>query len=192
MAVRLRAEFVTSAASPEQFPSGELPEVAFLGRSNVGKSTLLNRVTGQGLAFTSSTPGRTQTLNFYRVEDQVMLVDLPGYGYAKAPREAAARWRQAIEPYLLSRKNLVLCVLLLDARRGWMESDLQLKQWLDFHSCPFLVVATKVDKLNQREKNASQRAIRRHYPDGEIIWFSGLDGQGVKEICQAIWKTTSR
>jgi GTP-binding protein len=192
IAVRLCAKFVLSAAAPEQFPAGELPEVAFLGRSNVGKSTLLNWVTGQRLAFTSSTPGRTQALNFFRVEDRLMLVDLPGYGYAKAPREVSGRWRQAIEPYLLGRKNLALCVLLLDARRGWMESDLQLKQWLEFHSRPFLVVATKVDKLNRRERNASQQAIRRHFPAGELIWFSGLDGQGVKEIWQAIWKTTNR
>jgi GTP-binding protein len=190
--VRVQAEFVLSATAPDQFPPGELPEVAFLGRSNVGKSTLLNWVTGQRLAFTSSTPGRTQALNFFRVEDRLMLVDLPGYGYAKAPKEVARRWRQAIEPYLLGRKNLVLCVLLLDARRGWMESDLQLKEWLEFHLRPYLVVATKVDKLNQRERNASQKEIRRHYPAGDLIWFSGLNGQGVKEIWQAIWKTTAR
>lgn len=188
----LAAQFVKSAARPEQFPEEGLPEAAFLGRSNVGKSSLLNRVTGQkNLAFSSSTPGRTQTVNFYRVEDRLMLVDLPGYGYAKAPRELSQAWQEVIDAYLLNRACLRLCILLLDARRGWMESDLQLKRWLEHHRRPFVVVATKADKLNQKERSASSKSIRAEYPDGELIWFSAVDGQGVKEIWQTIWKTTA-
>jgi GTP-binding protein len=185
------AEFMLSATAEAQFPSAGLPEVAFLGRSNVGKSTLLNALTGQKLAYTSSTPGRTQAVNFFRVEDRFLLVDLPGYGYAVAPREVSRLWREVAETYLLGRETLVLCVLLLDARRGWMESDLQLQQWLEHLGRPYIVVATKVDKLNQREKNASQKAIRGHYAEGELLWSAATSGQGVKEIWQTIWKRTA-
>lgn len=187
------AEFLLSAAQAGQFPPEELPEVAFLGRSNAGKSTLLNCLAGQkGLAFTSSTPGRTQAVNFFRVDGRMLFVDLPGYGYAKAPKEVSRAWQKVIEEYLRDRKKLALGVLLVDSRRGWMESDLGLKEWMDFHGRPYVVVATKVDKLNQKERSQSQKAIRAHYPEGELIWFSAVSGQGVKELWQTIWKTTVR
>jgi GTP-binding protein len=186
------AEFVLSATAPGQFPPEGKPEAAFLGRSNVGKSTLLNTLIGQKMAFTSNTPGRTQAVNFFEVDGRMMFVDLPGYGYARAPKSVSRAWQEVIDSYLLNRKSLALCVLLLDSRRGWMEIDLQLKAWLEFHQRPYVVVATKVDKLNQKEKNASQKAIREQYPDGGLIWFSGLSGQGVKEIWQTIWKITAR
>jgi len=186
------AQFLLSATHESQFPTPGLPEVAFLGRSNVGKSTLLNKLLGQKLAFTSSTPGRTQAVNFYRVEDRVLFVDLPGYGYAKAPKSVTRGWQEFIDAYLVGRDNLALCVLLIDSRRGWMEIDLQLKEWLEFHQRRYMVAATKVDKLNQKEKSASQKNIRGHYPDGDLVWFSGPTGQGVKEIWQTIWKTTAR
>ncbi|MBI5283116.1 MAG: YihA family ribosome biogenesis GTP-binding protein [Candidatus Solibacter usitatus] len=191
-AVVTPAQFLLSATRSGQFPPPGLPEVAFLGRSNAGKSTLLNTLLGRKLAYTSNTPGRTQAVNFFRVEDRLMFVDLPGYGYAKAPKAVARAWQEVIEVYLLQREGLSLCVLLLDSRRGWMETDLQLKQWLEVHQRPFVVVATKVDKLNQKQKNASQKAIREQYPSGDLIWFSGLNGQGVKEIWQTIWKKTAR
>lgn len=182
-----------SATSPGQFPPEELPEVAFLGRSNVGKSTLLNTLTGhKRLAYASSTPGRTQAVNFFRIDGRMMFVDLPGYGYAKAPKAVSREWQKAIEAYLLDRKRLALGVLLLDSRRGWMESDLELKEWMEFHGRPYIVVATKVDKLNQKERSQSQKAIRERYPDGELIWLSAVSGQGVKELWQTIWKTTAR
>jgi GTP-binding protein len=154
----------------------------------VGKSTLLNTLVGQRLAFVSSTPGRTQSINFYRVDRQWMFVDLPGYGYAKAPQAVSQAWSGVIEEYLLNRSSLTLAFLLVDARRGWMEQDLLLKQWLEHHGRPFLVVATKADKLNQKERSLSQRAFREHFP-GEVIWFSARTGHGVKEIWQTIWKT---
>ncbi len=188
----VQAQFWRSATTPEQFPVEGLPEVAFLGRSNVGKSSLLNKVTGQRkLAFSSSTPGRTQAVNFFTVEGRLVLVDLPGYGYAKAPKELARRWQQVIEAYLLERKVLRLCVLLVDARRGWMDSDLQLKEWLEFHHRPYVVAATKTDKLNQKETMQSRKALRAGYPEGDLIWCSAVTGQGVKEIWQTIWKTTA-
>ena len=186
------AEFLLSATRPEQFPKPELPEVAFLGRSNVGKSTLLNRLLGQKLAFTSSTPGRTQAANFFRIDERILFVDLPGYGYAKAPKSVSREWQEVVTSYLLEREVLALSIVLIDARRGWMDLDLQLKQWLEFHRKPYVVAATKVDKLNLKERNASEKAIRGAYPDGELLWFSGLSGQGVKEIWQTIWKRTAR
>ena len=186
------AEFLLSATAPAQFPPEGRPEVAFLGRSNVGKSTLLNTLIGRKLAFTSSTPGRTQSVNFFEIDRRLIFVDLPGYGFAKAPKSISRGWQEVIDSYLLHRKSLTLCVLLLDSRRGWMDIDLQLKEWLEFHQRPYMVVATKVDKLNQKEKNASQKAIRERYPSGNLLWFSGLSGQGVKEIWQTIWKTTAR
>jgi GTP-binding protein len=186
------AEFLLSAIRPDQFPPEELPEVAFLGRSNVGKSTLLNSLAGRRLAFTSNTPGRTQAVNFFRVDGRLLFVDLPGYGYARVPKDVSRGWQEVIDRYLLDRNVLRLCVLLVDARRGWMEHDLQLKQWIEFHGKAYVVVATKVDKLNQRERSASQKVIRREYPDGPLVWFSGLTGQGVKELWQTILKTTAR
>lgn len=187
------AEFLLSATRADQFPPPGLPEIAFLGRSNVGKSTLLNTLTGQRhLAYSSSTPGRTQSVNFFRVDERFVFVDLPGYGYAKAPKPLVDSWKPVIDAYLRERTVLALSVLLVDARRAWMESDLQLKEWLEHHGRPYLVVATKVDKLNQKEKSASQKAFREYYPEGDLIWFSGPKGQGVKEIWQAIWKTQNR
>src|SRR5437764_281112 len=118
----LKAEFVNSSGKPATFPADRLPEVAFLGRSNVGKSSLINALAGRkGLAFTSNTPGRTQTINFYRIKNSMYFVDLPGYGYARVPLEVTGQWRDLIEGYLLTRETLDLSLLILDARRGWME-----------------------------------------------------------------------
>src|SRR5580704_16999282 len=144
------------------FPAGDLPEISFLGRSNVGKSSLINALVGRkGLAFTSNTPGRTQTINFYRINGSLYFVDLPGYGYARVPKELAGEWRGLIESYLLNRKTLDLSFLILDARRGWMERDLQLKQWLDLHNRRYQVIATKMDKLNQSEQGQGLTRIRK-------------------------------
>lgn len=185
------AEFIMGAVQPGTFPRVSLPEIAFLGRSNVGKSSLLNALTkSRRLAFTSSKPGCTQAINFYRVADQYSFADLPGYGYARVSRETAIGWKRLIEDYLLNRQQLRLSLLLLDARRGWMEKDLELKQWLEYHRRPAVVVATKVDKLkNQKEQYQYLSGIRNRIPDGELVAFSAITGQGVREIWQAIQKT---
>jgi len=182
------SEFVISSARPEQFPADGLPEVAFLGRSNVGKSSLLNALVGRpGLAFTSSTPGRTQTINFYRIDGKQYFVDLPGYGYARVPRAMASDWKRLIENYLKTRESLKLSVLILDARRGWMEKDLELRAWLEFHKRRSLVIATKMDKLNRSEEEHGLRAIRKE--GVEPMPFSAATGRGVREIWQAISTT---
>ena len=190
----MAAEFIISAARPEQFPPASDPEVAFLGRSNVGKSSLLNALVGaeglgkKGLAFTSSRPGCTQLVNFYQVEDGLRFVDLPGYGFAKVPPEKTRQWKALIESYLSARESLHLCVILLDARRGWMEKDRELREWLEFHGRPFVVAATKTDKLkSQKERQQSLRALREGY-SGEILECSAVTGRGVREIWQAISK----
>jgi GTP-binding protein len=183
----LIAEFIKSASSPEQFPADGLPEVAFLGRSNVGKSSLINAITGQrGLAFTSNTPGRTQSINFYRIDGNRYFVDLPGYGYAKVPLAAKNEWATLIENYLGGRNTLRLSFIILDARRGWMEKDLDLKAWLEAQGLPYLVVASKIDKLSKTEQQKAIREIRQH---AEPLPFSAVTGRGVREIWQAITKT---
>jgi GTP-binding protein len=186
----MQAEHITSAARPENFPEQSLPEIAFLGRSNVGKSSLLNCLAGRsGLAFTSSTPGRTQVINFYRVEDKWHFVDLPGYGFARVPLEIKARWKNLIESYLLNRETLRLAVILLDSRRGWMAHDLELKRWLEHQQLPYVVVATKVDKLNQKDQHRGLASIRKELgSEGELFPFSALTGRGAREIWQAISK----
>ena len=184
----MKAEFVNSSGTPATFPSDRLPEVAFLGRSNVGKSSLINALLGQkGLAFTSNTPGRTQTINFYRIDGAYYFVDLPGYGYARVPARFAAEWKKLIEEYLQNRETLTLSCLILDSRRGWMDKDLDLKQWLEYQGRPYLVIATKTDKLNQSEQERGLRAIRKE--GVEPLPFSALNGRGVREIWQAITKT---
>jgi GTP-binding protein len=186
----MEAEFVKSAAQPEQFLAESFPEIAFLGRSNVGKSSLLNCLTGkQGLAFTSAKPGCTQLVNFYKVDGQFHFVDLPGYGYARVPKDIAFQWKRLIEQYLLHRESLKLCILILDARRGWMDKDLELKEWLEFHNRRYMVIATKTDKLSsQNEKQRGMAGIRSQAPDVESLPFSAKSCRGVREIWQAILK----
>ena len=180
------AEFILSASKPEHFPADGVPEIAFLGRSNVGKSSLINAISGQrGLAFTSNTPGRTQSINFYRIENRLYFVDLPGYGYARVPIAAKNEWARLIEHYLQERKTLQLSFLILDARRGWMDKDLELRDWLEANDHPYLVVASKIDKLNQSELQHGLKAIRQH---AEPLPFSATTGRGVREIWLAISK----
>lgn len=183
-------EFLASAADPQQFPPETLPEYAFLGRSNVGKSSLLNRLAGKKkLAFVSSTPGRTQTINFYRVGTSLQLVDLPGYGYARVPKSESGHWKNLVDGYLLGRKSLELSLLLIDSRRGWMEADRRLREFLEHYQRPYLVVATKIDKLNRKEENQSMTAMRAEVPGKEVMPFSALSGRGVREIWQTITKS---
>jgi GTP-binding protein len=195
---QVAASLVISAAHPQQFPPEvrlDHPlEVAFLGRSNVGKSSLLNALVRQpGLAFISSKPGCTQLINFYRIEEALHFVDLPGYGYAQVSLEDRERWKGLIESYLLSRQNLALSFLLIDARRGWLEPDLELKNWLEFHNRRYQVVVTKVDKLKSNNQlKAGLAAVQKEMPDQQPLPFSAIDGRGVREIWQIISKIKNK
>jgi GTP-binding protein len=188
----MSATLTISAARPEQFPAEVNPEVAFLGRSNVGKSSLLNALvkgTGGGagdLARVSSWPGRTQVINFFEIDGGVCFVDLPGYGYAKVPLAVSFEWKALIESYLLNRSALKLAVLLIDSRRGWMPKDIELRLWLEANDISYLVVVTKIDKLKtQKERHQSQLALKEHY-SGEWLECSAETGRGVREVWQAI------
>ncbi|MEO8099273.1 MAG: ribosome biogenesis GTP-binding protein YihA/YsxC [Acidobacteriota bacterium] len=193
----MAAQFIISAASPEQFPAEADPEIAFLGRSNVGKSSLLNALLqgnkaagnkggASDTARVSSWPGRTQTINFYQVDGGFRFVDLPGYGYAKVPLEVSKQWKVLIEQYLVGRDALKLAVLLVDSRRGWTPKDVELREWLEHQRQPFVVVVTKVDKLkSHKERHHSQSALREGY-SGEMLESSAATGRGVREIWQAI------
>ena len=144
--------FVLGVAGADQLPDASLPEVAFAGRSNVGKSSLVNALTGRKtLARVSNAPGRTRQLNFFTLGERLMLVDLPGYGYAKAPRSEAKRWTDLTEAYLRGRPNLRRVCLLIDARRGVVDSDRELMAMLDAAAVPYQAVLTKCDKLSQPE-----------------------------------------
>ena len=172
-------------------------EVAFLGRSNVGKSSLLNALMGSGqgkagLAKTSARPGCTQLINFYQMDEALRFADLPGYGFAKVPWEITNSWKQLIDRYLTGRGSLRLSVIVLDARRGWMEKDVELRDWLECHGRPYLVAATKVDKLkSHKERHQSLKDLREGYA-GEIFECSVVTGRGVREIWQAISKIKTR
>jgi len=188
------ASLIISAAQTAQFPPEEPRtrplEIAFLGRSNVGKSSLLNCLVKQPeLAFTSARPGCTQLINFYRINEEIHFVDLPGYGYARVSLEQRANWKGLIEGYLLGRKNLALSFLVLDARRGWMNMDLELKAWLEFHNRRYQVIVTKIDKLkSNNELKSGLAAIQEELEDQEPLPFSAADGRGVREIWQVISK----
>ena len=180
-----------SAVKPGQFPPEELPEFAFLGRSNVGKSRLLNALVDEkGLARVSATPGRTQVINFFRLGERYTFVDLPGYGYAKVDKETKRSWRALVDSYLESRQSLALCFLLLDSRRGWMDMDLELRDWLTAQGRPYLVVGTKWDKLkSHKERHSGLARLKEHAGATEPVPFSAITGLGVREIWQTITKT---
>ena len=190
-------ELIISASQPRQFPpepDNFSFEVAFLGRSNVGKSSLLNSLAGQpGLAFTSARPGCTQLINFFRLDEDIRFVDLPGYGYAQASFEERAHWKKLIEDYLVKRQSLALSFLLIDARRGWMDMDLELKAWLEFHNRRYQVIVTKIDKLKSNNQlRAGLAAIEKQVPDQQPVPFSAVDGRGVREIWQIISKIKNK
>lgn len=151
-----------SAVRPEQYPQDGLPEIAFVGRSNVGKSSLTNTlINRKAFARTSSQPGKTQTLNFYRVEDEVYFVDVPGYGYAKVSRKEREKWGVMIETYLSQRQELKGVISLVDARHEPSEEDINMYNWLLYYEIPVLVVATKADKIARGKWNKAESVIKK-------------------------------
>ena len=166
---------------PEDLPQTPYNEVAFVGRSNVGKSSLLNTLVNNfKLAKVSSEPGKTRSVNFYLVNDRFFLVDLPGYGFARVPFEEQKRWRELIEEYLRERDRLKGVFLLVDSRIGPTEKDVQMKDWFDFYGIPYVVVATKVDKLKKRERAKLEEKIREVFKDSsvKVVPFSSKTREG--------------
>lgn len=184
-----QADFIKSAAKPKDYPPADLPEVAFVGRSNVGKSSLINVLAGRkGLVRTSSTPGRTQLINFFDINGSLTLVDLPGYGYAKAPPELRKQWGPMIEVYLASRESLKAVVLILDIRRIPSDGDLQMLRWLETYNILPIIVLTKCDKLSKNEL-AKQRTIiadTMKRDKGILLSFSALSRDGRDDIWREI------
>jgi GTP-binding protein len=173
------ARFVKSATRPAEFPRDQRPEIAFCGRSNIGKSSLLNTLTkAHGLARTSSSPGRTQTINFFLIDERFYFVDLPGYGYAKVPKAIKESMGAMIEDYLQDRNQLKLALMLVDSRMAPAESDMTMKHWLDHQRIPNAVVLTKTDKISRNQLNQALRTSAQTLNTKEIIPFSAVTGSG--------------
>ena len=191
--MKLHPRFLKSAAAPEQFPPARAPEVAFLGRSNVGKSSLINALLGEKIAHVSSTPGRTRTINFIElrrkpdtIRPDLLLADLPGYGYAKISRSIAAEWPKFIEPYLAEREALKLCVCLVDANVPPQKSDRELIEWLQAHERDLLVVATKADRLSANQLSKSLASLRRENQVEHVLPCSSKTSSGIAELWREI------
>ncbi|MGA2538113.1 MAG: ribosome biogenesis GTP-binding protein YihA/YsxC [Terracidiphilus sp.] len=185
--MRYTTQFLLSAMAAEQFPVPDVPEIAFLGRSNVGKSSLLNALTGEKSAKVSSTPGRTRAINFFALLDpsqrrKLMFADLPGYGYAKISKSISAGWPAFIEPYLAIRSTLKLCVCLVDSNVPPQQSDGQLIDWLRAAGREFAVVATKIDRLSGNERTRSLLALKKGLELDEVLPISAKTGYGMKEL----------
>jgi GTP-binding protein len=188
-----QAEFVAGAARIERLPPPTVPEVAIAGRSNVGKSALLNRLVGRrALARVSKTPGRTQQINFFAIDHRLLLVDLPGYGFARVPLAVKDQWRGLVEGYLTSRRTLRGVVVLVDLRRGIEADDARLLEFLAAHRIAPLLVATKVDKLARGARLRQLAAIAEQSSRGAPIACSAVTGEGIAELWTAVCDLVAR
>ncbi len=185
MASPLQLQFVTSAASIDQLPDDDIPEVAVVGRSNVGKSSLINSLSNRkGLAKVSKTPGRTQLINYFTLADKAAVIDLPGYGFANAPARVRASWQPMIEGYLLERSQLRMIMVLVDGEIGPTKLDVQMLEWLAAFGRPYRVIATKHDKvkssaLNRRKKDLAEKC---GLDKSEIVWVSASKNVGIDRL----------
>jgi GTP-binding protein len=189
--MRYTTQFLLSAMAAEQFPAADVPEIAFLGRSNVGKSSLLNALAGEKAAKVSSTPGRTRAINFFALLDpsqrrRLIFADLPGYGYAKISKSISAGWPAFIEPYLAIRSTLKLCICLVDSNVPPQQSDRQLIDWLRAAERDFAVVATKIDRLSGNERTRNLAALKKGLELDEVLGVSAKTGYGMKELWSRI------
>jgi len=181
-----------SAMDASHFPAPTLPEIAFLGRSNVGKSSVINSLVGAKLAKTSSTPGRTRSINFFELrwagkpQAELIFTDLPGYGYAKISREISSQWPSFIEPYLEHRASLALCLVLVDVNVPPQESDRQLLAFLTSSGRPFLIVGTKSDRLSGNQLRNSLQTLTHEFPQTRIVPFSAKSAAGREELWKEI------
>jgi GTP-binding protein len=194
--MRVLARFMMSVSDASRFPAPSLPEVAFLGRSNVGKSSVINSLLGAKIAKTSSTPGRTRAINFFEVrwpgkpQPELIFTDLPGYGYAKISREISQQWPAFIDPYLKERPSLTLCVALVDVNVPPQPADKELLDFLAGIGRSTLIVATKSDRLSGNKLRNTLQAMARDYPHAQILPYSAKTGSGRAELWQEIRKAT--
>ena len=193
------SKFLTSAVDAAHFPAPGPPEIAFLGRSNVGKSSLLNSLIGTTIARVSNTPGRTQMINFFGVNfkpnqphPELLLVDLPGYGYAKVPRDVVAQWSKFIDPYLKQRESLALCVALVDVSVPPQESDQRLLDFLRAAQREFILVGTKADRLSGNKLRTALKTLEHDLGASPILPFSSKTGTGKAELWRAIRASGAR
>jgi GTP-binding protein len=190
--MRVLSRFLASATDLSHFPAPSLPEIAFLGRSNVGKSSLINSLVSSKIARTSSTPGRTRAINFFEIrwpgrpQPDLIFADLPGYGYAKISKEISAEWPKFIEPYLHQRSTLALCIALVDPNVPPQESDRQLLDFLSASGREFLVAATKSDRMSNNQLHNALRKLTQEYPAGRVIPYSAKTDTGREELWKII------
>lgn len=190
--MRVLSRFIAAASTVAQFPAPTVPEVAFLGRSNVGKSSVINSLVGTKLARTSSTPGRTRSINFFEIRwpgkprPELIFADLPGYGYAKISREVSQEWPKFIEPYLNERSTLALCVALIDVNVPPQQSDRQLLEFLSASGRSFLLVGTKSDRLSNNQLSNVLRTLGQEYPSARLLPYSAKTGAGRDELWKQI------
>src|ERR1700689_633488 len=190
--MRVMARFLAAATDAAHFPAPSLPEVAFLGRSNVGKSSVINTLVDAKLARTSSTPGRTRSINFFEVrwagkpQPEIIFADLPGYGYAKLSREISQEWPKFIEPYLNERSTLALCLALVDVNVPPQDSDRQLLDFLNASGRDFLLIATKSDRLSNNQLRNALKSLTEAYPTAPVIAFSAKTRAGRDEVWNKI------
>ena len=185
-----KAEFIGSAVSAKQYPDTTLPEIAFAGRSNVGKSSLINLLLNRrNMAKVSSTPGKTRTVNFFLINDSFRIVDLPGYGYAKLSKAETESWGKMMEAYLSKRENLVKVFQLVDIRHEPTAQDVQMYEWLKYYGLSGVVIATKADKVSRNEMNKNRSMIARKLgcEEGDVIIpVSALKKTGVEDVLEVI------
>ena len=196
--MRVLSRFLAAATDAAHFPAPSLPEVAFLGRSNVGKSSVINTLVESKLARTSSTPGRTRSINFFEVRwpgkprPEVIFADLPGYGYAKISREISQEWPRFIEPYLNHRPTLALCLALVDINVPAQDSDRQLLDFLNASGRDFILIATKSDRLSNNQLVNRLKGLAEAYPKLPVIPFSAKTGAGRDGVWNKIRESVTR
>src|SRR5579862_2159378 len=197
LSMRVLSRFIASATDASHFPAPNLPEIAFLGRSNVGKSSVINSLVGAKLARTSSTPGRTRAINFFEIRwpgkphPELIFADLPGYGYAKISREISQEWPKFIEPYLHQRSTLALCVALIDVNVPPQQSDRDLLDFLSASGREVLLVATKADRLSNNQLHNVLRTLSNEYPSARLLSYSSKTGAGREELWKQIRQVTA-
>lgn len=185
----ISAEFIKSAVEISHYPDERLPEIAFAGRSNVGKSSLINSLLNRkNLVKVSSSPGKTRLINFFKINNQFSFVDLPGYGFARVPPAVKKKWGKMVETYLKKRKNLKIVILIFDIRHTPTENDRKMIEWLDYYNIQSVLIANKSDKIKKREKNKQVQAILNflNRPDGRTIVYSSKNKEGIKDLWKII------